>query len=76
MTETDTKFDVFDKSCLDVWKLMVGLLRHDDTVPREDDGAVKFQDLASIFRSEFTSSSHWTVGTWLSFLQRGGGFKK
>ena len=23
---------------------MIRLLRHDDTVPREDDGAVKFQD--------------------------------
>ena len=43
-----------------VWKypkLMIKLVRHDDTAPREDDGAVKFQELASIFRSEFTSSS-------------------
>ena len=30
-------------------KLMIRLLRHDDTLPREDDGAVKFQDVASIF---------------------------
>ena len=66
----------FDKRCLEVSKLMIRLLRHDNTVLREDDGAVKFQDLASIFRSEFTSSSHWSIRTWLSFLQRGGGVKK
>ena len=65
----------FDKSFLEVSKL-IRLLRHDDTVPREDDGAVKFQDLASIFRSEFTPSSHWTIRTWRSFLQRRGGIKK
>ena len=66
----------FVKSCLKVSKLMIRLLRHDDTVPREDDGAAKFQDLASIYRSQFTSSSHWSLRTWLSFLQRGGGIKK
>ena len=66
----------FDKSCLEVSKLMIRLLRPDDTVPREDDGAVEFQDLASISRSEFTSFSHWSIRTRLSFLHRGGGVKK
>ena len=66
----------FDKSCLEVSKLMIRLLRHDDTVHRDDDGVVKFQDLASIFCSEFTSSSHRSIRTWLSLLQRGGGIKK
>ena len=51
----------FDKSCLEVSKWMIILQRHNDIVPREDDGAVKFQDLASIFRSEFTSSSRWSI---------------
>ena len=46
----------FDKSCPEVSKLMIRLLRHGDTVPREDDGAVTFQDLTSIFRAECTSS--------------------
>ena len=62
----------FDKSCLEEWKLMIRLLRHDDSVPREDDGAVKFQDPAPTF----TSCSRWSIRTWLSFLQRGGGIKK
>ena len=30
---------------------MIRLLRHDDSIHREDDGAVRFEDLASIFRS-------------------------
>ena len=50
----DAKPGRFEKSCLEVSKLMIRLLRHDDTVPREDDGTVKFQELASIFRSEFS----------------------
>ena len=66
----------FDKSCLAVSNLMIGLLRLDDIVPRENDAAVKFPGLASILRSEFTSSSHWSIRTWLRFLQRGGGIKK
>ena len=56
--------------------MMIRLLRPDDSVNREDDGAVRFDDLASIFRSRSASTSHWSIRTWLSFLQRGGGVKK
>ena len=63
-------------NCLEVSKLMIRLLRHDDSANREDDGAVKIEDLASIFRSRITSSSCWSIRTWLSFLQIGGGIKK
>ena len=55
---------------------MVRLLRHDDTVHREEDGAVRFEDPASIFRSRNASTSHWPIRAWLSFLQRGGGVNK
>ena len=50
---------------------MIRLLRHDDSASREEDGAVKFEDLAPI-----VPSSHWSIRTWLNFLQRGGGIKK
>ena len=66
----------FDKSCLEVSKLMIRLLRHDDSIHREEDGAVRFEGLASTFRSRITSPSHWSIRTWLSFLQRGGGVQK
>ena len=55
---------------------MIRLLRHDDSVNREQDGAVKIEVLASIFPSRITSSSHWSLRTWLRFLQRGGEIKK
>ena len=35
-----------ERGCLEVSKLMIRLLRHDDTVPREDNETIKFQDLA------------------------------
>ena len=57
-------------------KKMTGLLRRDHTVPREEDGAVEFRILASMFHSKFTSSPYWTIRTWLNYLQRGGGAKK
>ena len=62
-------------SSIEVSKQM-RLLRHDQTVPREEDGAVEFRILASMFHSRFTSSPYWSIRTWLNYLQRGGGAKK
>ena len=66
----------FDKNSTDVSKQMTRLLRHDRTVLRDEDGAVEFRILASMFHSKFTSSLYWSIRTWLNFLQRGGGPKK
>ena len=32
--------------------------------------------MASIFRSEFDGTSHWSIRAWISFLAKGGGQKK
>ena len=72
----DVESGTFDHSCLEVSKLMIRLLRHDDWVNREEDRAVKFEDLASIFRSRITSSSHWSIRKWLRFWQREIGITK
>ena len=72
----DVEPRTFDRKCLEVSKLMIRLLRHDDTVHREEDGAVRFEVLASLFRSRNASTSHCSIRTWLSFLQRGSGVKK
>ena len=72
----DKEPGIFDQHCREVSKLMIRLLRHDDSVNREQDGAVKIEDLASIFPSRITSSSHCSIRTWLRFLQRGGEIKK
>ena len=53
----DVEPGTFDRNCLEVSKLMIRLLRHDDTVDREEDGAARFEDLASIFRSRNASTS-------------------
>ena len=57
-------------------KRMIRLLRHDSSVPREEDGAVEFSIVARMFRSELASSSNWSIRTWLNYLQRGGGLEK
>ena len=73
---SDVETGPFDRSCFDVPKKVIRLLRHDSSVPREEDGAVEFRILAQMFRSEFTSSSYWSIRAWLNYLQRGGGPKK
>ena len=55
---TDVEPGTLDRNCLEVSKLMIRLLRHDDSINRQEDGAERFEDLASIFRSRITSSSH------------------
>ena len=55
---------------------MTRLLRHDHSLLREEDGVVVFEILAPMFGSRFASSPHWSIRTWLSYLQKGGGPKK
>ena len=66
----------FMQGCCAVSKLMIRLLRHDDTVHREDDGAVRFDDLAEKFKEKFDGASQWPINDWISFLAKGGGPKK
>ena len=44
---TDVEPGKFSQGCYEVSKFMIRRLRHDDTVHREDDGAVRFDDLLS-----------------------------
>ena len=67
---------IFNQGCFGVSKLMIRLLRHDESIHQEEDGAVRFDDVASIFRSEFDGTSHWSIRAWISFLAKGGGQKK
>ena len=55
---------------------MIRLLRHDDTVYGEDDGAVRFDDLEEKFKAKFDGTSRWPIEAWITFLARGGGPKK
>ena len=66
----------FSQRCFEVSKFMIRLLRHDDRVHREDDGAVRFDDLAEKFKTKFDGTSQWSIEAWITFLARGKGPKK
>ena len=68
---TDIEPAKFSQGCFQVSKFMIRLLRHDDTAHREDDGAVRFDDLAESFTSRFAGTSHWSIQAWISFLGKG-----
>ena len=60
------------QGCFEVSKFMIRFLRHDDTVHREDDGAVRFDDLAELFKSRSAGTSYWSIQAWISFSTKGG----
>ena len=66
----------FNEVCFAVSKFMIRLLRHDKNITREDDGAVRFDDLIEEFKVKFVGTSEWTVDAWTTFLAKGGGPKK
>ena len=51
---------------------MIRLPRHDESIPREKDGGVRFDDLIEKFKVKFVGNSEWTVYAWATFLGRGG----
>ena len=61
----------FDHSCFEVSKAMIRLLRHDSSIPREDDGAVRFDDIVEEFKAKFDGTSQWPIDAWITFLAKG-----
>ena len=57
----DVDPEKFSQGCFEVSKFMIRLLRHDDSVHREDDGAVRFDDLAEKFKAKFDGISQWSI---------------
>ena len=49
----------FNEGCFAVSKFMIRLLRHEGNIPREDDGAVRFDDLIEKFKVKFAGTSIW-----------------
>ena len=62
----------FSQGCFEMSKFMIRLLRHDDTFHREDDGAVRFDDLAEKVKAKFDGTSQWSREAWETFLAKGG----
>ena len=51
----------FNEGCFAVSKFMIRFLRHEEHIPGEDDGAVRFDDLIEEFKVKFVGTSEWTV---------------
>ena len=49
---------------------MISVLRHDDTVHREEDGHVRFDDLAEKLKARFAGTSQWSIEAWVTFLAK------
>ena len=47
----------YSQGCFELSNFMIRLLGHDESVPREDDGAVRFDDLAEKFKAKFDGTS-------------------
>ena len=63
-------------SAYEVSKKVVNLLRHNQTVQREDDGAVQFWRIKFHLRNQSSQISCWSDDRWKAFLAAGGGSKR
>ena len=61
----------FNQGCLAVSQFLITLLRHDASIPGEDDGAVRFDDLIEEFKVKFVGTLQWTVDAWENCLAKG-----
>ena len=59
-----------------VSKKVISLLRHNQTVQREDDGAIQFWIIKFHLRNHSSQVQHWSDERWKSCLAAGGGSKR
>ena len=60
----------------EVSKKVISLFRHDQTVQREEDGAIQFWRIKCNLRNQFSQVQHWSDERWKSCLAAGGGSKR
>ena len=60
----------------DLSKKVISLLRHNQTVQREDDGAIQFWRIKFHLRNHHSQLQHWSDDGWKSCLAAGGGSKR
>ena len=49
----------------EVSKAMIRSLRHDPSIPREDDGAERIYDIIEKFKAKFDGTSRWPINDWI-----------
>ena len=60
----------------DVSKKVISLLRHNQTVQREEDGAIQFYRIKFYLRNHSSQVQHWSDDRWKACLAAGGGSKR
>ena len=60
----------------DLSKKVISLLRHNQTVQREKDGAIEFYRIKFYLRSHSSQVQHWSDDRWKACLAAGGGSKR
>ena len=63
-------------SAYEISKKVMNLLRHSQTVQRQDDGAVQFWRIKNFLQNQFPQVQHWSDDRWISYLAAGGGAKR
>ena len=63
-------------SAYEISKKAINLLRHSQTVQREDDGAVQFWKIKNYLRNQFPQVQYWSDDRWKACLAAGGGAKR
>ena len=60
----------------DLWKKVISLLRHNQTVQREKDGTIEFYRIKFYLRNHSSQVQHWSDDRWKACLAAGGGSKR
>ena len=60
----------------EVSKKVINLLRHNQTLQREEDGAIEFYRIKFYLRNHSSQVQHWSDERWKSCLEAGGGSKR
>ena len=63
-------------SAYEVSKKVINLLRHCQTIQREDDGAVQFWRIKSVLQNQFPQIHHWSDDRWKVCLTAGEGTRR
>ena len=63
-------------SAYEISKKVIHLLRHSQTVQREDDGAVQFWRIKNYHQNQFSQTTYWSDDRWKACLPPGGGAKR
>ena len=63
-------------SAYEISKKVISLLRHSQTIQREDDGAVQFWKIKNFLQNQFPQILYWSDDRWKACLAAGGGAKR